>query len=271
MAAHFEILGEHKQDIFRQYESWVVPSKELFLKLDSKGPAEGGGINLNLQFWNKEQVLVKTESIVLPKTSGVGIKTDSGGTPVFSWRDITGPLVARGTGPTDPTWATFRNGLKAYQFSVGDEIWVGPLHLDHDFYVGGDLWIHTHYAHNSALVTGGTITWGFEISAAQGHQHGANSVFPASKTFTVTQTINPTTQYEHFISEGQASIAGGSATQLDSSLLQPDTLVMVRVYLSANNMTVSSGGVPEPFLLAADGHYQSTSTGTKQKAPPFWT
>ena len=60
----FEILGQHTQDIFRQYESWVVPSKELFLKLDSKGPAEGGGINLNLQFWNKEQVLVKTDTVL---------------------------------------------------------------------------------------------------------------------------------------------------------------------------------------------------------------
>jgi hypothetical protein len=60
----FEILGQHTQDIFRQYESWVVPSKELFIKLDSKGPAEGGGINLNLQFWNNEQVLVKTDTVL---------------------------------------------------------------------------------------------------------------------------------------------------------------------------------------------------------------
>lgn len=61
---HFEILGKHTQDIFRQYESWVVPSRDLFLKLDSKGPAEGGGINLNLQFWNKETVIVKTDTVL---------------------------------------------------------------------------------------------------------------------------------------------------------------------------------------------------------------
>lgn len=34
---HFEILGQHHQDIFREYESWVVPSRDLFMKIDSKG------------------------------------------------------------------------------------------------------------------------------------------------------------------------------------------------------------------------------------------
>jgi hypothetical protein len=60
----FEILGQHTQDVFREYESWVVPSPELFLKVDSKGPAEGGGINLHLQFWRQQQVLVKTDTIL---------------------------------------------------------------------------------------------------------------------------------------------------------------------------------------------------------------
>ncbi|MDB6137512.1 MAG: hypothetical protein JWO94_584 [Verrucomicrobiaceae bacterium] len=64
----FEILGDHTQDIFRQYESWVVPSRELFLKLDSKGPAPGGGLKLNLQFWRLEQVLVKTDAVLQPKS-----------------------------------------------------------------------------------------------------------------------------------------------------------------------------------------------------------
>jgi hypothetical protein len=64
----FEIIGEHTQDIFRQYESWVVPSKELFLKLDSKGPAPGGGMNLNLQFWCQQQVLVKTDTLLRPNS-----------------------------------------------------------------------------------------------------------------------------------------------------------------------------------------------------------
>lgn len=75
----FEILGQHLQDVFREYESWVVPTKDLFLKVDSKGPADGGGINLHLQFWRDQQVLVKTDAV---------LKEDS---PLFiggpKWRD----------------------------------------------------------------------------------------------------------------------------------------------------------------------------------------
>lgn len=61
---HYQILGQHLQDVFREYESWVVPSKDLFLKVDSKGPAVGGGVNLHLQFWRDQQVLVKTDVVL---------------------------------------------------------------------------------------------------------------------------------------------------------------------------------------------------------------
>lgn len=75
----FEIIGQHLQDVFREYESWVVPSRDLFLKIDSKGPAADGGMNLHLQVWREQQVLVKTDTILRP------------GSPLFiggpKWRD----------------------------------------------------------------------------------------------------------------------------------------------------------------------------------------
>lgn len=62
---HFEILGQHHQDIFREYESWVVPSRDLFMKIDSKGPADqGGGVKLHLQVWREQQVLVKSDAVL---------------------------------------------------------------------------------------------------------------------------------------------------------------------------------------------------------------
>lgn len=63
--AHFQLLGEHTQAIFSEYESWVVPSKDIFLKIDSKGPAKDGkGINLHLQVWREKNVLVKTDVVL---------------------------------------------------------------------------------------------------------------------------------------------------------------------------------------------------------------
>lgn len=61
---HFEILGQHQQDIFREYESWVVPSRDLFMKIDSKGPADKDGVNLHLQVWREQQVLVKSDAVL---------------------------------------------------------------------------------------------------------------------------------------------------------------------------------------------------------------
>jgi hypothetical protein len=61
---HFEILGQHQQDIFREYESWVVPSRDLFLKIDSNGPADNRGVKLHLQVWREQQVLVKSDAVL---------------------------------------------------------------------------------------------------------------------------------------------------------------------------------------------------------------
>lgn len=76
---HFEILGQHNQVVFREYESWVVPSKDVFLKLDSKGTTMDGNLNLHLQFWQGQQVLVKTDTVLAK------------GSPLFiggpKWRD----------------------------------------------------------------------------------------------------------------------------------------------------------------------------------------
>jgi hypothetical protein len=66
--SHFEILGQHTQVVFREYESWVVPSRDVFLKLDSKGAAPNGGLNLHVQFWQGQQVLVKTDTLLQPNS-----------------------------------------------------------------------------------------------------------------------------------------------------------------------------------------------------------
>lgn len=66
--SHFQVLGQHTQMVFREYESWVVPSRDVFLKLDSKGAAKDGGLNLHLQFWQGQQVLVKTDAVLRAKS-----------------------------------------------------------------------------------------------------------------------------------------------------------------------------------------------------------
>lgn len=193
-----------------------------------------------------------------------GIKVDIDD-PAFPWHDLLGDIQARGTGPTDPNWATYRGNIKQYQFTVGDEVW-NIYHIPHDYVPNSALYLHVHWSHIATTVTGGSVTWGWDVTYAKGHNQAA---FPA--------TVNPTlvcdastTQYQHIISEFQLSDVSPSGTQIDSTQIEPDGVILLRTYLSANDITVSGGGTPEPFLHYVDLHFQSTGIGTKQKDPNFW-
>ncbi len=64
---NFFLIGEHSQPIGKEYHSWVVPSSELFLRVDYKGEEESGR-NLHLQLWQKGNVVVKTDVILRPNS-----------------------------------------------------------------------------------------------------------------------------------------------------------------------------------------------------------
>jgi hypothetical protein len=200
-------------------------------------------------------------NVIIQKTSGLGIQVDTT-TPTFPFRDLIGQLVVRGSGVNNPTWAAIMTNIYAYQFTVNQEIWL-TFHVDHDYVPGTVVYIHTHWTHNSTTVTTGGVTWTFDVTAAKGHQQAA---FAAAKTTSVTQTATPTTQYEHFIAETALTVAGGSASLIDTALIEPDTLIMVRVSLTGNTLSAATN----PFLLSCDLHYQSTGIGTKARAPNFY-
>ena len=206
------------------------------------------------------QVIVQSSDLVVPKTSGVGIKVDPT-TPTFPWHDILSQITVRGTGANDPSWNVFRGGIRAYQFGSNDEVWA-QIHLPHDYAPGTDVYFHVHWAHNSATVTSGGVTWTFEMTYAKGHNQAA---FSAPVTTTVTQTAS-TVQYQHMIAETVISTPGGSATLLNSSLFEPDGVILIRIALTGNTMSAAT----DPFAFLTDGHYQSTNIGTKQKAPNFY-
>lgn len=62
--SNYHLIGRHSQKVFKEYESWVVPSKDLCLKIDSRGPAAEGGVNIHLQLWQDTKVLVKSDSVL---------------------------------------------------------------------------------------------------------------------------------------------------------------------------------------------------------------
>lgn len=204
--------------------------------------------------------------LVVPKTVQYGLKVDTS-SPTWPWRDVIGEINVKGDA-NDPKWNVFQGVIYAYQFDATTrQVWI-TYHVPHDFVPGTELYVHAHWAHNLTTVTGGTVTWAWDASYANGYQQGSTSAFTAPITVSVQQTCSPTTQYEHHIAEVQLTTSGA----INGVPVEVDGLIMVRVQLSAKDLTVSGGGAAWPFLFTSDLHMQSTGIGTKAKnGPTFYT
>lgn len=202
---------------------------------------------------------------VFPKTKGVGIKVDTA-SPDYGWHDLFAYTYIDTTSVNPPTFEPYSGGIKEFQFSESAEM-LCRWHIPHDYAPGTDMFIHVHWSHNLSTVTGGTVTWAWEAIYSKGHNQAA---FSSPKVVSVVQTAS-TTQYQHMVAETALSVTGGSVTQLNTDDLEPDGLILCRFYLDSNDISVSGGPVPNPFVHFIDLHYQTTGVPTKQKAPDFWT
>ena len=105
--------------------------------------------------------------LMIPKTSGLGIKVDSVGTPTFPWRDLIGDITPKASGAGAPTLAAFRGGnVRSFFYSAGDD---GDcvFHIPHDYVPGTDLFLHLHWAHNGTAISGSLVV-NFYITYAKG-------------------------------------------------------------------------------------------------------
>jgi hypothetical protein len=205
----------------------------------------------------------------LPKTSGLGIKVDSTGTPTFPWRDLIGDITPKTSGAGAPTLAAFRGGnVRAFFYSAGDD---GDcvFHIPHDYVPGTDLFLHLHWAHNGTAISGSLVV-DYYITYAKGHNQ-ANFSAEVNRTLTVsTPDIATVPQYRHRVDETQISAASPAASQIDSDNIEIDGLILVR-FETTTIPTITGGTTNEPAYFTIDIHYQSTNMGTKAKAPDFYT
>lgn len=203
-------------------------------------------------------------SVVMPKTSGMGIQVDTAA-PTWGWRDIIGQINPKTVGAGTPALAAFRGNINAFKFVANDVIDC-IFHMPHDYVPGSDIHLHIHWSHNGTAITGNVVFTHYS-TYAKGHNQAA---YPAEVTNTITYNttnIATTPQYQHRIDEIQLSAAGGSAALLNTTNLEVDGLILVRVVLTTLP-TITGGSL---FINMIDVHYQSTNMATKQKAPPFWT
>lgn len=205
-------------------------------------------------------------NLVMDKAATSGIKVDNAA-PTFGFADIIGDQFNKNTGPTKPSLLPYNGVINAWQFSEGDEAYLS-FHIPHDYVKGTDIFLHAHWSHNSALVTGGDVTFKATSIYAKGHNQAAFQSVPAVGSFV---GVASTSQYQHIITEEQYSSDTPSGILIDSSLLEPDGVIELTLELDSNDIT-SSGAVPDPFIHFVDLHYQTTGLiGTKDKVPDFYS
>lgn len=188
------------------------------------------------------------------------------GTP--TWSDLLGDLSLKSSGAGTPTLAALMGGNVLVPFFAANDIATLTFHLPHDYVQGSDLFLHTHWCHNGTAISGSLVNT-FEATYAKGHNQ-AN--FPA--VITATQTISTPNiatvpQYRHRIDEFQLSAASPNANQFNSSIFEPDGLLLVAIK-PTTIPTITGGSQHKPAILFVDLHYQSTNVGTVNKAPNFY-
>lgn len=206
-------------------------------------------------------------SITIEKSSGTGVLIDTSA-PTYCWKDLIGHIIPRLSGGPAPTLNAFNGtNVLSYAFAAGDVIDQITMHIPHDYVPGTDIYLHLHWGHNGTAISGNFVVNWYHLYA-KGHQQ---AVFTAEKniTQTIATSIGTYPRYQHNITEFQLSTPGGSATLMDTSVLEPDGILIIS--LIATTIPTITGGTPnQPFIFFADVHYQSTNVGTKQKAPNFY-
>lgn len=212
--------------------------------------------------------LYESDSLVLPKTSGVGIKVDET-TPTFPWRDLLGRIDPRDAGATAPALVVYRAGqVREWAFAANDEADL-QFHMPHDWLPGSDIYVHCHWSHHGTAISGSLVV-AFYTTFAKGF---GTAIFSAEVTTTLTvSTPNVATipRYSHRIDEVQLSAASPTANQIDTDDLEVDALLLVNMKVTTIP-TITGGVSNDPFIHHVDIHYQSTGVGTKNKASNFYS
>jgi len=187
------------------------------------------------------------------------------------WRDQLGNVTLRSSGSNDPTFEVYQGSLRGFQCRANPTRtdFYFEFHIQHDYKPASDLYLHVHWSQivvDSGGTAGapGTAEWFFEVSYAKGHQQAG---FSTPITLSVTQAAS-STQYMHNIAEVQLSATSPTATQLDSDDIEPDGVILVRLYttVGAGSNTLNQ----RPFVHYVDLHYQVDRFGTKNKVPDFY-
>lgn len=213
--------------------------------------------------------LTVNKALMLDKANTGGIQVDLAA-PVYPWRDMKGRLIGRTTGPNAPNFNVYQGPIRQWEYTSGAlrEQWI-EFHLDHDYVIGTDVHLHFHWS-QAVVDTGaggspGDVRWFYDLLYAKGHDQDTFTHAAAG----VAQQTASAVQWRHMIAEVQVSDSPATPSRIDRTLLEPDGVLLVRVYRDSADPGDTLD--QQPFLHFVDVHYQSTNIGTKNRTPGFYT
>jgi len=197
--------------------------------------------------------LVSNQSLVVPDETGKGVRLGDTTSNDWGWRDITGQILSRGVGATDPAWTQVGAGTQyAYAFALNDIAWI-KYHVPHDYVPGSSFHLHVHWFPSGTNAN--IVKWSWDYTYAKGFNQGA---FDATGTTITAQEAGPGVALQHMVTETVA---------IDAGITEPDGHIMVALTRVANGGTDNTDTI---YVIDADVHYQSTNLATVGKAPSFY-
>lgn len=209
---------------------------------------------------------VMTGSLGLPGTKGKGLLIGQ----EYSWVDLIGPIVPKTLGTSAAVLQPFYGVTTSWAHNAGAK---GELtyHLPHDYAPGTDTFIHVHWGHNGTNITGSFVVK-FWISISQRTYPATTFTAPVQTTLTVTGVnMTNTPRWGHRVDEIPLSTPGGSLVTIPTEFIETDGIINIHYEIDTIPSITGSDVVNVPYIQTIDIHMQSTTIGTKNKDPNFWS
>lgn len=241
---------------------WTTPAANIsasnqygiYIERPTKGTVSNYPIYVaggNSYFGGPVTLATSASNLIMNTDASICISGDN----LYGWDDLLSELDLRGTGANSPTWSVFRNGISGPEFSatVMNESWAS-FHIPHTYAPNTSVFFHIHFSPNNTST--GVVRWGFEYTYAK-----RDGTFGATSTVYKNYDIPTNSQYKHFVAEIDTGVLGGG-------LIEPDTLICVRVFRDATDVADTFGGTVHGFT--ADCHFQKSRFATRLKEAPFY-
>lgn len=173
------------------------------------------------------------------------------------WKDMTSFVAGSPGGVSAPSLTNFGPAhtpqRREYAFAVGDYVFLGPYHVNHDIKVGGRGYLHVHWSSSGTNIQ--PVRWELCVQRALGHNQ-ANFGVPVDYTLTAAPQG---TAWRHMITE-----------TVDPNYIvfsEPDELLLVTLRRLTNGGTDNTDNI---FGIMVDIHYESNRDATPLRVPPFY-